>query len=150
MDTKERNENCPVKFLLMEAERKAGQAVEPWSEMQSCWAMAAGIEAARSERAMMVFMARGGCCWRRGVGPERQRFSDEGESQQRRHWRITVVVGVRCSYVVTIGRIPSDCETVGLSTASDDGGGGAVNSKTRISTSPFAAMKRLGGGGSYY
>lgn len=80
--------NCPDKLRLIDAEWNAGQAVEPESETQSCWAMATGVETARTaRRRRKFFIVWRGCCWRWEGVSERQQLS-KGRESQRRHWRI--------------------------------------------------------------
>lgn len=60
------------------AELKAGQAVEPWSDMQLCWAMVAGSEAARTTRRAAGFVTRRACFWRGREPADRRQQSPEG------------------------------------------------------------------------
>lgn len=57
--------NCPVRFVLIDAALKAGHAVESARDTHVAAATVAGIEAARTERITVVFIARRDVCWRR-------------------------------------------------------------------------------------
>lgn len=59
----------PVKFVSTDAELKAGQAVEPRSDTQLCWAMVCGTEAAAATTAKTraLFVPERDCFWEQEV-----------------------------------------------------------------------------------
>lgn len=69
----------PVRLVLIEAEEKAGQVVEPWSDMQLCCAIVEGSEAAKvvTSAATAAFVPRRSCFWRRAELGDRQHCPEQ-------------------------------------------------------------------------
>ena len=61
-----------VRFVSTDAELNAGQAVEPWSDTQLCWAIVDGKEDARTARTAALFVPMRVCFWRRDALFDRQ------------------------------------------------------------------------------
>ena len=60
----------PVKFVSTDAELKAGQADEPRSDTQLCWAMVCGTEAAAATttaKTRALFVPERDCFWEQEV-----------------------------------------------------------------------------------
>lgn len=121
----------------MDAVLKAGQVVDPLSDTQVSWAIAAGREAARMERRAALFFAVLGCFWR-VVLCDRQQLSawcwSRGRSL-RRHWRMLSSVYEACRRIMRFAGGSESSARPWWSRVVDVG----TAKQTRSFTSPSAA-----------